>query len=156
LETTLDAKERAKEEEEEEELEEESMWGASKIPQFLFFFYVAVVSLNAFHLFFPARCTDETTGRRSTSTKAKCVFPTLRVEDDFRVHVYVSDTKNERKVMEEVISESAKRSETEEDDPAEEDRRAFSDEFDGQLRRDSEREMGKETNGEHHDSFERI
>ena len=141
-----DAKEeqrsRPKREEREEE-EEERMWGASKIPQFLFFFYVAVVSLNAFHLFFPARCTDETTGRRSTSTKAKCVFPTLRVEDDFRVHVYVSDTKNERKVMEEVISEGAKRSETEEDDPAEEDRRAFSAEFDGQLRRDRRREARK-------------
>ena len=59
------------------------------------------------------------------------------------MHVYVSDTKNERKVMEEVISEGAKRSETEEDDPAEEDRRAFSAEFDGQLRRDRRREARK-------------
>jgi hypothetical protein len=96
---------------------------ASKIPQFIFFFYVTIVSLNLLHLFFPKRCD----GKASSTL---CVFPSLQHEEDFRVHVYVSETKSERKVMEEVISRAYARREREEDE-AEEDRRAFQEEFDG-------------------------
>jgi len=63
-----------------------------------------------------------------------CVFPSLQHEEDFRVHVYVSETKSERKVMEEVISRAYARRGKEkngEEDEAEEDRRAFQEEFDG-------------------------
>jgi hypothetical protein len=94
---------------------------ASKIPQFIFFFYVTIVSLNLLHLFFPKRCDGKA---------SMCVFPSLQHEEDFRVHVYVSETKSERKVMEEVISRAYARREREEDE-AEEDRRAFHEEFDG-------------------------
>lgn len=98
---------------------------ASKIPQFIFFFYVTIVSLNLLHLFFPKRCDGKA---------SMCVFPSLQHEEDFRVHVYVSETKSERKVMEEVISRAYARRGKEkngEEDEAEEDRRAFQEEFDG-------------------------
>ena len=137
-------------------------FSVSKIPQFLFFFYVTVVSLNLFQLFFPGQCEDRNVGERKKHT---CVFPSLTLDADFRVHAYVSETKNERKVMEEIISRRNRRrkrekeiggdeeeQEDEEDsDEAEEDRRAFMAEFNGgEKKREarrvaSENAMGRET-----------
>ena len=115
-------------------LREEMPFSVSKIPQFLFFFYVTVVSLNLFQLFFPGRCEDRNVGERKKHT---CVFPSVTLDADFRVHAYVSETKNERKVMEEIISRRNRRRreeeerENEDSDEAEEDRRAFMAEFNG-------------------------
>jgi hypothetical protein len=67
----------------------------SRIPAFLFFSYVLIVSVNVLRLCFPAKCAREKNQRGNI-----CVEPSLTEGDTFALKVLVTKERNERKVME--------------------------------------------------------